>query len=156
INSPATQGCIDDLMRCSVDLGLCEKAATVLVSIQSGGANRPAAVSQQQAARERRYRDLIQRVKPAADRYRQELSAKKADHPDTLAARQAFAVALRAQNRTSGAAYHLKAVLDARKRLLGADHPDTQATRLELGATRLQQKRYAEATPLLLQAVAGM
>ena len=38
----------------------------------------------------------------------------------------------------------------------GADHRATQATRFELGVTRLQQKRYAEAAPLLVQAVAGM
>src|SRR5204863_655150 len=75
---------------------------------------------------------------------------------DTLAARQAFAVALRGRKRTSAAAYHLKAVLDARQRLFGADHPDTQASRLELGTTRLQQKRYAEAEPLLLETYAGL
>jgi hypothetical protein len=39
---------------------------------------------------------------------------------------------------------------------MGADHADTQATRLELGVTRLQQKKYAEAEPLLLEAYAGL
>src|SRR5262249_39300611 len=96
------------------------------------------------------------RVRPAAEQYQKELAANMADHPDTLAARQAFAVTLRAQKRLSAAAYHLKAVLDARQRLLASDHPDTQASRLELGATRLQQKRYAEAEPILLEAYAGL
>ena len=95
-------------------------------------------------------------MRPAADKYRKELAAKSADHPDTLAAPQAFAVALCGQNRTTGAAYHLKAVLDARQRLLGAEHPDTLACRLELGTTRVQQKRYADAEPLLLEAYAGL
>jgi thioredoxin-like negative regulator of GroEL len=95
-------------------------------------------------------------VRPAADKYRQELATKTADHPDTLAARQAFAMALSSQKRTNGAAYHLKAVLDARQRLLGAYHPDTQVSRVELGTTRLQQKRFAEAEPLLLEAYAGL
>jgi len=54
------------------------------------------------------------------------------------------------------AAYHLNAVFDARQRLVGADHPDTQVCRLELGTTRLQQKKYAEAEPLLLEAYAGL
>ncbi|HEY1375637.1 MAG TPA: serine/threonine-protein kinase [Gemmataceae bacterium] len=152
----ATQGCIDDLIGYYVDVGSCAEAEKLLKSIQVGDDNRPPAAKQRQEQREKRHRQLIERVRPAADKYRQELAAKKADHPDTLAARQALAVALRRQNRTTAAAYHLKAVLDARQRLLGADHPDTIATRLELGATRLQQKRYAEAAPLLLQAVAGV
>jgi thioredoxin-like negative regulator of GroEL len=56
----------------------------------------------------------------------------------------------------TGAAYHLKAVLDARRRLLPGDDPDTQVCRLELGMVRLQQKNYAEAEPLLLEAYAGL
>ena len=148
---------IDNLIGYDVDMGWCDKAEALLTSIQSGGANRATNVDKQrQDLREKRHRELIRRVRPAADRYQQELVAKTADHPDTLAARQAFAVVLRTQNRSSAAAYHLKAVLDARQRLSGADHPDTQASRLELGATRLQQKRYAEAEPLLLEAYAGL
>src|SRR5262249_13458200 len=115
-----------------------------------------ATARQQQDQREKRLRELIQRVRPAADKYQQELAAKKDEHPDTLAARQAFAVTLREQKRLSAAAYHLNAVLDARQCLLGADHPDTHASRLELGTTRLQQKKYAEAEPLLLEAYAGL
>jgi tetratricopeptide (TPR) repeat protein len=138
------------------DGGWCDKAEALLKSTQSGGENRRTTANPGQDQREKRFRDLIQRVRPAADKYQQELVAKKADHPDTLAARQAFAVVLRDQNRTVGAAYHLKAVLDARHRLFGADHPDTLMSRFELGSTRLLQKRYAEAAPLLLEAYAGL
>jgi non-specific serine/threonine protein kinase/serine/threonine-protein kinase len=155
VDYPATEGCIDTLIRCYVDLGLCDKAAALLASIQTGGVNRPIEVGQQQDTRERRYRDLIRRVKPAADAYHQVLAAKNADHPDTLAARQTLAVVLRDQDRLSGAAYHLAAVLDARQHL-AIDQPDTQICRLELGTTRLQQKKYAEAEPLFLEAYAGL
>jgi tetratricopeptide (TPR) repeat protein len=145
----------NSLLSYYADAGWCDKLEALLNSTQSGGANRRTNANPGQDQREKRYRELIQRMRPAAEQYRQELAAKKADHPDTLAARQAFAVALRGQKRTTGAAYHLKAVLDARERLFGADHPDTRATRLELGVTRLQQKRYAEAVPLLLGTFAG-
>jgi eukaryotic-like serine/threonine-protein kinase len=156
IEYPATQGCIDTLIRCYVDVGSCDKAAALLESIQSGGVNRPAEVGQQQVARERRYHDLIQHVRPATEKYQHELAAKQANHPDTLAARQALAIVLRDRQRLTASALHLQAVLDARQRVMGADHADTQATRLELGVTRLQQKKYAEAEPLLLEAYAGL
>ena len=45
--------------------------------------------------------------------------------------------------------------MDARQRLLSSD-PDIQACRLELGTVRLQEKRFAEAEPLLLEAYAGL
>jgi len=179
IDDWVTQSTIHLLIEFYVDLGWCDKAEALLVSIQSGGANRPnvadqtrviqnrldplflgvgrgLTATQLQRMRETRYRDLIQRVRPAADKYQQELAAKGAEDPDTLAARQALAVALRGQRRNEAAAYHLQAVLEARQRLLGDEHPDTLASRLELGATRLQQKRYAEAEPLLLAAYAGL
>jgi hypothetical protein len=156
VDDARTQFVFNSLLSCYADSGWCDKAEALLNSTQSGGANFRTNTNPAQDQREKRFRELIQRVRPAAEKYQQELAAKKADHPDTLAARQAFAAALRAQNRTTGAAYHLKAVLDARQRLLGADHPDTQASRLELGATRLQQKRYAEAEPILLEAYAGL
>src|SRR5262249_155649 len=54
------------------------------------------------------------------------------------------------------AAYHVSAVLDARQRLLGADHFDTLVCRLELGTTRLGQGQYIEAEPLLLDAYARL
>jgi tetratricopeptide (TPR) repeat protein len=152
----ATQSCIDQLIAYSVDAGTCDKAEALLKSIRAIEANSSAAGKQQQDQREKRLRELIQRVRPAADKYQQELAAKKDDHPDTLAARQAFALVLRGQNRSGAAAYHLKAVLNARERLLGADQLDTQTCRLELGATRLRQQRYAEAEPLLLTAFAGL
>jgi eukaryotic-like serine/threonine-protein kinase len=140
----------------AVDIGWCDKAEALLNSTRSGGANHRTTANPGQDQRENRSRELVERVRPAADKYRAELAAKSADAPDTLAARQAFAVALRGQNHTTGAAYHLKAVLDARQPLFGAGHPDSLATRLELGATRLQQKRYADAEPLLLAAYAGL
>ena len=58
-----------------------------------------------------------ERVRPAADKYQQALAATNADNPNTLAARNAFAVALRDEKRFTGAAYHLKAVLEARQRI---------------------------------------
>jgi eukaryotic-like serine/threonine-protein kinase len=177
IDIAMTQDSIDDLVAYYVDIGWCDKAQALLIPIQSGPALRlPVMVSptilnqrpllpqrldpglldarminvnQRQDLRVNRYRELIQRVRPAADKYQQELAAKQADHPDTLAARQAFAVVLRAQNRLSGSAYHLKAVRDARQRLLPADHPDLLACQLELGVTRLQQAKFAEADSLL-------
>ncbi len=78
------------------------------------------------------------------------------DHPDTLAARQALGVNLRDRRRLGAAAYHLRPVLDARERALGADHPDTQACRLELVIVRLPQRKSAGAEPLLLEAYAGL
>ncbi len=153
---PLTQSCIDDLIRYYVDVGMCDKATTVLRSIQSSGENRPSTVNPGQAVREQRHRDLIQKIRPTAEKYQHELVAKKVDHADTLAARQAFALALRSQRRNEAAVYHLKIVLDARRRLLGDENLDTQISRLELATTRLQQKRYAEAEPLLLDAYAGL
>src|SRR5262249_28470029 len=142
VDNAMTQTCIDMLIVCYAEMGWCDKAEALLTSIQSGGANRAINVNPMQDVREQRHRELIERVTPSADKYQQELAAKKDEHPDTLAARQAFAVVLRGQNRTSAAAYHLKAVLDARERLMGADQFDTQTCRLELGTARLRQKRY--------------
>jgi hypothetical protein len=139
-----------------VDVGSCGEAEKLLKSIQGGEDDRPLAEKLRQEQRLKRHRDLIDRVKPAAEKYQKELATNKAEHLDTLAARQTFAVILRNQGRRSAAAYHLKAVLDARQRLLAADSPDIQTCRLEFGTTRLQQKKYAEAEPLLLEAYAGL
>jgi eukaryotic-like serine/threonine-protein kinase len=159
VNGPedrVTQSCFDELIAYYVEAGSCDKAEALLKSIQLGDGNRTPAAKQRQEQRERRHRELIERVRPAAEKYRQELAAKKAEHLDTLAARQAFAVALRGQKRTTGAAYHLKAVLDARQRLLGPGHTDTISSQVELAKTRLQQRRYAETVGLLLDASANM
>jgi tetratricopeptide (TPR) repeat protein len=144
----ATQSCMDDLIGYSVDVAACDKAEALLPSIQVSDDDRSASAKQRQDARYKRHRELIDEIRPAAEKYQHVLASKKADHPDTLAARQAFAVALRDQKRLSAAAYHIKAVLYARQRLFGPDHPDTSASRVELGATRLQQKRYADAVKL--------
>src|SRR5262249_45004825 len=138
----ATQSCIDQLIAYYVDAGACDKAEVLVKSIRATEENPSAAAKQQQDQREKRHRELIQRARPAADKYQQELASRKGDHPDTLAARQAFAVVLRGQNRTSAAAYHLNAVLNARERIMGADQFDAQTCRLELGTTRLRQKSY--------------
>jgi serine/threonine protein kinase/tetratricopeptide (TPR) repeat protein len=155
-DEPSTQRCIDELITYYVEAGQCDKAATLLATIQTGGNNRPTTVDQsRQASREGRHRDLILRVKQAADVYQKELSAKSADHSDTLAARQALAVALREQKHFEASAYHSTAVIDARQRLQGTDHPDTQLSCFELGITRLKQAKLAEATRLFLQGIAG-
>jgi len=155
LDNARTQANLDNLVTYYVDAGRCAEAEALLASLR-GSDDRTPAEKQKQDLREKRHRELVRRVRPAADAYQQALRANKADGPDTLCARQAFAVALRTHDRLGAAAYHLKAVLDARQRLSGADHLDTQAARLELGATRLQQKRYAEAEPLLLEAYAGL
>ena len=49
------------------------------------------------------------------------------------------------------AAYHIQAVLEARRRLLGADHPDVSSTLELLGQNLLKRKKYTEAEPLLRQ-----
>jgi hypothetical protein len=155
VDDARTLFAFNSLLAYYADAGLCDRVGALLNSTQSGGANHRTKANPGQDQRENRYRDLIQRLRPAADKYQQELAAKTDDHLDTLAARQAFGVALREQQRLTGAAFHLQAVLAARQRLLGGDHPDTQDSRLELGLTRLQQKQYAQAEPLLLAAVAG-
>jgi hypothetical protein len=139
----------DSLVGWYVDLGWCDKAEALLTPFQSGGAKRLAGANPALDPREKRHRDLIRRMKPAADKYQSELAQKNADHPDTLAARQAFAVALRNQSRRSAAAFHLTAVLNARQRLLPADHPDLLVCQLELGAIRLQQGKFTDADSLL-------
>ena len=50
---------------------------------------------------------------------------------------------------------HRAAIANNRARL-GADRPDPRASRLELGSTRLLQKRYAEAEPLFPEAYASL
>jgi Tetratricopeptide repeat len=155
LDDARTQNVFYALIGYYADIGWCDKAEAQLNSIPSGGATSRTSASPSQDQREKRYRDLIQRVRSSADNYQRQLAAKKADHPDTLAARQAFAVTLRRQNRTIAAAYHLRAVLDVRRRMAG-DDSDTQVCRLELGMVRLQQKNYAEAESLLLEAYAGL
>src|SRR5262249_19303247 len=150
VDDERTQTSIDILINYYVDIGWCDKAEALLVSIQNGGASRPANVNQKKSAREKTHRDRIQGLKPTPTKYQKELVAKTVDHPDALAARQALAVALGIQRRTYAAAYHLTAVLRARERVLAADHPDTHMCRFELGTIRLQQKKLADAEPLLL------
>jgi tetratricopeptide (TPR) repeat protein len=69
------------------DVGRCEKAEALLNSTQSGGANHRPAANPGQDQREKCWRELVERVRPAADEYRQELAARKADDPATLAGR---------------------------------------------------------------------
>jgi hypothetical protein len=95
---------------------------------------------------------LLEHVKPAASSYRQTLAAKGADHADTLAARLIFAAKLREQGHVGPAALHFQAVLDARRRTLGAVHSDTLACQIELAVMRVKQMKYPEAETLLLQA----
>src|SRR5207253_3079705 len=125
VDDERTQYMFTALIAYYLDLGWCDKAEVLLKSIQSGGANRATNVNATQAQREKRRLDLIPRLRASAERYQQELAAKEAEHPDTLAARHAFGVVLRQQQCLTGAAYQLKAVLDARQRLLSSD-PDIQ------------------------------
>jgi hypothetical protein len=154
-DDPMTQSCIDTLVFYYVDMGWCDKAASLLSSIKNNDGATPQLKKANELLREAGFRTLIQGVRPSADKYRQMLAEKKAGHPDTLAARQAFAVVLRNWGRMNAAVYHLEAVLDARQRLAGDEQLETQVCRLELGMTRLQQRKYAEAEPLLLEVYAG-
>lgn len=152
----ATQNALDLLIPAYVDMGLSGKATALLPYLKPREGEILIPTKTLQNQRENRHRALISAIKPKADKYHQELSAKQADHPDTLAARQTFAGALRSHGRWPASAYHLQAVLDARLRLLGANHFATHACRLELGITRLAQKKYADAEPLLLEAYTGL
>ena len=156
IDNPLTQGCIDLLIAAYLDAGRCDKATSLLPFVKSLIADASPPDKTAVEKRKKGLRDLIAAVKPSADKYQQKLAEKKADHPDTLAARQTLALVLRSQYRTSAAAYHLKAVLDARQNLADAVPLDTQVCRLELGTTRLMQKKDAEAEPLLLEAYAAL
>jgi serine/threonine protein kinase/tetratricopeptide (TPR) repeat protein len=156
IDDMKTQNVIASLIVYYLDMGRCDKAEATLATIQDGGANRPTELTRFQDRRQKQVRELIRRLRPVADRYQQALAAKKADAPDTLAARQAFGVVLAAENRLTPAAYHLAAVLHARQRLGVADDFDTQVCRLELGAMRLKLRKFGEAESLLLEAYAGL
>jgi eukaryotic-like serine/threonine-protein kinase len=145
---PETQSTLDRLAWYYTCVGRCDDTEA-LWKAGPGSQDRTPEMQRQFDARVRQHREVIKRVRPAAAEFLQEQAAKGADHPDTLAARLAFAVALRQQKRPIGAAYHAKAVLGARERLLGADHPDTLACRFELAVTRLQQRKFAEAASLL-------
>jgi tetratricopeptide (TPR) repeat protein len=71
--------------------------------------------------------------------------ARGADHPDTLTSRNNHALALRGLGRLEEAEAELRAVLDARTRVLGASHPDTLASRNHLAAVLRTQGRLEEA-----------
>jgi tetratricopeptide (TPR) repeat protein len=146
----------DRLFGYYVDVGSCDKAETLLNAWPGSGTKRPGGVTPPVDPVEKRRRDFFRRIKPAAEKYQNELAHKGADHPDTLAARQAFAAALGMLKRNGAAAYHLKALLDTRQRLMLAEAFDTQICRLELGTIRLQQRDFAKAEPLLLEAYAGL
>jgi eukaryotic-like serine/threonine-protein kinase len=144
---PTTRNTLDRLVWYDLCLGRCDEAEALLKT-DPGSRDRTPDMQRQDDARVRQHREGIKRVRPAAEKFLREQAAKGADHPDTLAARLVFAVALRQEKRTIGAAYHAKVVLDAREHLLGADHPDTLACRFELAVTRLQQQKFAEAASL--------
>ena len=76
-----------------------------------------------------------------------------ADHPDTLASRNEFAVALEAAGRTARR-FRSERNLADRERVLGTDHPYT-ASRHNLAVVYYNAGRTAEAIPLYEQALAG-
>src|SRR5262249_55085981 len=76
IDHARTQQVIDNLIMYYMDIGWCDKAEGLLASIQSGGANRPTDENLKPDQREKRLRDVIQRVRPAADNYQRELAAR--------------------------------------------------------------------------------
>jgi serine/threonine protein kinase len=106
---------------------------------------------------------LAQEFKSWLQRMMDEAAAKGADHPDALTVRYQFALWLRRQAflpglgptlTSTGVAVHLHSVLAARRRVLGADHPDTLACQIELAVTHLQLKRYPEAEQSLRECLA--
>jgi tetratricopeptide (TPR) repeat protein len=150
-----TQGSIDLLLAAYLDIGRCDKATALLPFIHGYDSDPSTQDNIGMQKRGKSLRDLIGKIKPSADKYQQVLAVKRENHSDSLAARQAFALVLRNWGRLTGAAYHLKAVLDARQ-TLGADRLEAHVCRMELGTTRLQQKRYAVAEPLLLEAYVSL
>jgi hypothetical protein len=155
LDHPATLRAIDFLIWSNIDMGRCDRAEALLQSSQKVGGLSPEA-KQGLARREKQFLAVFAKVKPTADQYQQQLAAKQADHLNTLAARLTFASVLDELGQASAAAYHTRAVLDARRTLLGADHPDTLACQIELGWIRLRQKQYAEAELFLLPGYEGL
>jgi tetratricopeptide (TPR) repeat protein len=77
------------------------------------------------------------------------------DHPDTLNARNALAVAYHAAGRTADAIPLVEQTLAAREQLLGADHPSTLASRNNLARAYRATGRPAEAITLFETNVAA-
>ena len=91
VNEARTLYVFNLLIGYDVDAGWCDKAEALLNSTQNGGANRRTTANLGQDQREKRYRELIQRVRPAADKYRQE-------HVDVILAIGAAALRFSTEN----------------------------------------------------------
>jgi serine/threonine protein kinase/tetratricopeptide (TPR) repeat protein len=148
---PWTLTSINHLAAIHTGQGECDRAEPLLTKALSA-AERKLGPAHPQTGELKENLELSRRVFPAATEYRQALSAKGGDHLDTLAARHAFALKLRELSQFGPAGQHLQKVLEARRRIQGAGHPDTLACQIDLAVAGLQQKKYAEVEPLLLQA----
>jgi hypothetical protein len=74
------------------------------------------------------------------------------EHFSTLVSMNYLADLYRIEGKDALAEELYAKVLEGRRRVLGPDHPDTTKVEGLLGQMRLQEKRYAEAEPLLLSA----
>jgi tetratricopeptide (TPR) repeat protein len=77
------------------------------------------------------------------------------DHPRTLATMNNLTRAYQANGQLAKAVTLFKAALEKRKAKLGAEHPQTLGTMANLGSVLLQQKKWADAEPLLRDCLAS-
>jgi tetratricopeptide (TPR) repeat protein len=75
------------------------------------------------------------------------------EHPETLSTMANLAELYRQEGRHPEAASLYETILDARRRVLGPAHPSIANILASLGAVRLDQQYYAEAEPLLREAL---
>jgi len=75
------------------------------------------------------------------------------EHPKTLVSRYNLADLYRREGKWRQAESAFTEVLAVRRRVLGPDHPNTTNTLASLGRTKLEERHYAEAEPLLREAL---
>jgi serine/threonine protein kinase len=126
------------------------------------------ALAEQEAVEKRRWQAIAKLIEPMSrsvpipdfkarvDQLLDEVAVKGWEHPDALAARMNFVHWLRERGLGVPAVIHVELLAEDSRRALGPDHPDTLAYQSELGEIRVQQKRYAEAEPLLRHAYDGL
>jgi serine/threonine protein kinase len=96
--------------------------------------------------------EQIRTAKEVTKPYEESLAKNGPDHADTLAARRQWALRLLEKDVVRPAAYHLRVILDARRRQFGPDNADTLISQTDLGMALIRQSNHAEAESLLLNA----
>ena len=141
-----------------LNLGQCDRAEPLLVRALEGRIRRLGA-SHSFTSGSKQHVALLQEVRPVAEAYRRTSTSLGADHPDTLAARYAFAALLRDRGQGGAAAYHLQALVGGRLPFPGhcrcsapSWDPNTRHSDWRDRAWQYaKQKLYAEAEPLLVE-----